>query len=139
MECAGEVLCVNRQLFLYTSHGNSLYNLSGQKQINDDNGENGKSGYPEWFGEHVGELNVVATYNHIYNAALMVEEGLGYAIGLDRTINATAHSALCFRPLTPKVESEVVIVWKKYQIFSAAAELFLSRLQETFTDSGSGN
>ena len=48
-------------------------------------------------------------------------------------------SALCFRPLTPKVESEVVIVWKKYQIFSAAAELFLSRLQETFTDSGSGN
>ncbi len=102
-------------------------------------GENGKSGYPEWFGEHVGELNVVATYNLIYNAALMVEEGLGYAIGLDRTINATAHSALCFRPLTPKVESEVVIVWKKYQIFSAAAELFLSRLQETFTDSGSGN
>lgn len=67
-----------------------------------------------------------------YNAAQMVEAGLGYAIGLDKTINTTAHSALCFRPLTPRVESELVIIWKKYQIFSSASEIFLNRLQKEF-------
>ena len=92
----------------------------------------GKSGYPEWFGKSFSQWNVVATYNLIYNAAQMVEAGLGYAIGLDKTINTTAHSGLCFRPLTPRVESELVIIWKKYQIFSSASEIFLNRLQKEF-------
>lgn len=92
----------------------------------------GKSGYPEWFGKSFSQWNVVATYNLIYNAAQMVEAGLGYAIGLDKTINTTAHSGLCFRPLTPRVESELVIIWKKYQIFSSASEIFLSRLLKEF-------
>ena len=92
----------------------------------------GKNGYPEWFGKSFSQWNVVATYNLIYNAAQMVEAGLGYAIGLDKTINTTAHSGLCFRPLTPRVESELVIIWKKYQIFSSASEIFLSRLLKEF-------
>ena len=62
----------------------------------------------------------------------MVEAGLGYAIGLDKTINPTPHSGLCFRPLTPRVESELVIIWKKYQIISSPSEIFLSRLLKEF-------
>ena len=94
----------------------------------------GKSGYPEWFGRNFSKLNVIATYNLIYNAAQMVEEGIGYAVGLDRTVYTGPRSSLCFRPLTPKVESDLVIVWKKYQSFSTAADLFLSRLQERFSE-----
>ena len=93
----------------------------------------GKSGYPEWFGRLFDKLNVVATYNLIYNAAQRVEEGIGYAIGLDRTIDTMEHSVLCFRPLSPKVESGLNIVWKKYQVFSTAAEIFLDRIQKDFS------
>ena len=88
--------------------------------------------YSEWFGEDGARLNIAATYNLIYNAALMVEEGIGYAITLDKLVNVTEHSDLCFRPLTPRVEASLNVVWKKYQVFSAAAELFLERIREKF-------
>ena len=88
--------------------------------------------YSDWFAETGERLNIVATYNLIYNAALMVEEGVGYAIALDRLVNTTSHSRLCFRPLKPGVKSGMNLVWKKYQVFSAAAELFLERAREKF-------
>lgn len=77
-------------------------------------------------------LNIVATYNLIFNASLMTEEGLGYAIGLDKIINTTGNTHLTFRPLTPKVEIGMNFVWKKYQVFSKATELFLNKILETF-------
>lgn len=88
--------------------------------------------YSDWFGEIGERLNIVATYNLIYNAALMVDEGVGYAIALDRLVNTTSHSRLCFRPLKPGVKSGMNLVWKKYQVFSSAAELFLERAREKF-------
>lgn len=93
-----------------------------------------KSEYPQWFGKHFNKLKVVATYNLIYNAALMVDGGIGYAIGLDKLINITQHSNLCFRPLSPKLESGLNIVWKKYQVFSTAAEIFLEKMQDEFSE-----
>ena len=79
-------------------------------------------------------LNIVATYNLIFNASLLTEEGLGYAIGLDKIINTTGNTNLTFRPLTPKIEIGMNFVWKKYQVFSKAAELFLNRLVENFQE-----
>ena len=84
-----------------------------------------------WFGVHNSEkLNIVTTYNLIYNAALMVEEGMGYALGLDKLVNTTNVSSLCFRPLEPPLEAPLHIVWKKYQMFSKAAEKFLAAFQD---------
>ena len=80
--------------------------------------------------------NIVATYNLIYNAALLVEEGVGYAISLDKLVNVTGRHNLCFRPFEPRLESGLNIVWKKYQVFSAAAELFLEKLREKFAETG---
>lgn len=88
--------------------------------------------YSAWFGEERDRLNVVATYNLIYNAALMVEEGVGYAVTLDRLLNVTGSGALCFRPLEPRVASGLNVVWKKNAPFSAAAGIFLERLLEEF-------
>ena len=82
-----------------------------------------------WFGEDFEKLDIVTTFNLIYNASLMVESGIGYAITLDRLVSTDEGSALCFRPLKPKLESGLNIVWKKYQVFSPAAELFLERLK----------
>ncbi len=85
-----------------------------------------------WFGENYEKLNIVGTYNLIYNAAIMTEDKIGYALGLDRLISSTIDSPLCFRPLEPKLEVGVSIVWKKNQIFSKPAKLFLDRLHEKF-------
>ncbi len=83
----------------------------------------------KWIGENINNLNVVSSYNLIYNASLMVEEGVGYALCLDKLINTTGDSSLCFRPLEPKLEVEVYIVWKKSQIFSKTSKKFLEELQ----------
>lgn len=88
------------------------------------------NGFTAWFGEDYEKLNIVTTYNLVYNAAIMVETGIGYAITLDKLTNTSESSDLCFRPLKPKVESGLVLIWKKYQVFSKAAELFLERLKE---------
>lgn len=85
-----------------------------------------------WLGKKSEELNIVTNYNLIYNAALMVEEGLGYAMTLDKLINTTGDSTLCFRPLRPKLEVGLDLVWKKYQVFSKATALFLERMQAKF-------
>ena len=84
----------------------------------------------KWVKKDFEKLNVVATYNLIYNASLMVNEGIGYAITLDGLINTTGNSNLCFKPLSPKLEVGLDVVWKKYQVFSKASEVFLERLQE---------
>ena len=78
------------------------------------------------------KLNITATYNLVYNAAIMVDAGMGYAVTLDKLVNTTGNSNLCFKPLSPKLESGLDIVWKKYQVFSPAAKLFLDRLKEKF-------
>lgn len=86
----------------------------------------------QWLGRESGELNVTATYNLLFNASLLVEEGLGYAIGYDKIINTAKGSPLCFRPLTPQLKSPMHIIWKKYQMFSKPAEKFLEVLKRMF-------
>lgn len=91
-----------------------------------------KNEFIQWFGEDFDRLDIVTTFNLMYNAAIMVEAGIGYAISIDKLVNTSKSSSLCFRPLRPKLEAGLNIVWKKYQVFSTAAELFLERLQENF-------
>ena len=81
-----------------------------------------------WLKKDIESLNIVATYNLIYNASLMVDEGAGYAFCLDKLINTTGQSNLCFRPFEPMLKSEINMIWKKYQIFSKASALFLNRM-----------
>lgn len=86
----------------------------------------------DWFGEDFDKLNIVTTFNLMYNAALMVKSGVGYAVSIDGIVNTDSESDLCFRPLMPKMTSGLDLIWKKYQAFSPAAELFLEKLRVTF-------
>ena len=72
----------------------------------------------------------MATFNLVYNAAVMVKKGVGYAITLDKLVDTSDESELCFRPLSPRLESGLDFVWKKYQVFTKPATLFLNMLQE---------
>ena len=90
---------------------------------------NQQSQFSAWLNCDMEKLNVVATYNLLFNASILVDEGLGYAVGLDKIIYAGENSSLCFRPLAPGVEAEMNIVWKKYQLLSKASEQYLKKLK----------
>ena len=85
-----------------------------------------------WMKCRLSDLDIIMTYNLLFNASLLVEEGLGYAVCLDGIINTTGDSRLCFRPLAPTIEVEMYMFWKKYQIFSKPAEKFLRMMQENY-------
>ena len=89
-----------------------------------------------WLRRDYEKLNIAATYNLVYNASLLVEEGMGYALCLDKIINASGDSALVFKPMKPRLEARLDIVWKKYQMFSKAAKIFLTRLQDILENDG---
>lgn len=81
-----------------------------------------------WMGEDSENFNVVATFNLLNNAALLAEEGMGYVLSLDKIINTSGDSPLCFRPFRPIIEAGLALVWRKGVILSPAADAFL----ETF-------
>ena len=92
-----------------------------------------------WLGKEFEKLRIVATYNLVYNASLLVAAGMGYALCLDKLVNTSKESPLCFRPLEPRMEVHLDIVWKKYQVFSGAAERFLKEVREAFHGNAGGN
>ncbi|MCC8192157.1 MAG: LysR family transcriptional regulator [Ruminococcus sp.] len=83
----------------------------------------------QWLKKSEAELNIVMKYDLIYNASQFVKEGFGYVIGLDKLINTAGSSGLCFRPLEPAWQSELYLVWEKYQVLSRAASLYLERIR----------
>ena len=83
-----------------------------------------------WFGDCYEELKIAATYNLIMNAASMVKSGIGTALCFD--IGANFYDDLCFIPLVPAMETGSVLVWKKNQMFGAAASSFIRFLKNAF-------
>lgn len=82
-----------------------------------------------WLQKPLQELNIVGSYNLLFNASLMVEAGLGCALAFEDIIN-TQRSNLCFRPLEPSVYAQPNIFWKRNQFFSQASQKFLELLQQ---------
>lgn len=81
----------------------------------------------DWLGTSFDSANIVATFNLIFNAALMVEEGVGYALSLDKL--TPEGGVLCFKPLEPRLEVNISIVWKRHQVFSKASQKFLEQIK----------
>ena len=86
--------------------------------------------FVRWFGEDFNKLNVVATFNLLFNAAMLAKSKVGYVVSLDNIVYAGEDSDVCFRPLKPKLEAGLTLVWKKYQVFSQASTLFLENLKQ---------
>lgn len=88
-----------------------------------------------WYGKEFDNLHIVADYNLLYNASLMVKERVGCALGLDKLVHtetgyAQNSSELAFIPLEPPLTAHLNIVWKKHGIFSKPAEKFLEKLRQ---------
>jgi DNA-binding transcriptional LysR family regulator len=89
----------------------------------------GNSEMFSWLKTDASKLNIVTTYDLIYNASQFVKKGFGYVIALDKLINTSGDSELCFRPLFPSLQIDLYLVWKKYQVLSKASNAFLEQLK----------
>jgi len=98
--------------------------ILGSRQMLDGNVLSG------WLGSDPHELNVIATFNLINTPAMMIERGMGYAFTFSNLINTTGNPNLCFRPLSPKLETGLHLLWKKYQVLTPANKLFLAALRK---------
>lgn len=85
---------------------------------------------PRWYGEKVDMLNLSGTVNLVYNGSVFVKEGLGYLLSFDKLADTSSDSELCFRPLSPVLETKMYVVWKKHQIFSPISQVFLKEMTE---------
>ncbi len=88
---------------------------------------------PRWCGEKMERLQLEGSFRLAYNASLFVREGLGYLLTFDKLIDTGAESGLVFRPLAPRLETKIYLVWKKYQLFTPIAARFLAAARAHFT------
>ena len=87
---------------------------------------------PRWFAEESDKLNIAATYNLAFNGAVMARAGIGYAVVLDKLIDTGESSDLTFRPLSGVSETELYVIWRKYQTFPPVAQLLMKELERRF-------
>ena len=83
----------------------------------------------KWIGSNQEKLKVTALYDLLYNALLFVESGVGYALGVGRTIN-TIGTDLVFRPLYPHLKSSSSLIWLKNVNMSSAAKIVLKQMYD---------
>ena len=87
---------------------------------------------PRWAGAKMDLLHLEGSFRLAYNASIFTKEHLGYLITFDRLVDTSPGSGLTFRPLTPRLETSLYLVWKKYQTFSPIAERFLAQIRSNF-------
>lgn len=87
-----------------------------------------------WFGFPFGKLDVVATYNLIFNAAVFVEAGLGAAVCIDGMIPQEFAERVVFRPFAPALVSDVYLAWRKNAVLSPAAAAFVATVRNMAAD-----
>ena len=88
---------------------------------------------PRWCGERMQELRLEGSFRLSYNGSMFAREGLGYLLTFERLIDTSPDSGLVFRPLSPRLENRLYLIWKKYQTPSPIAERFLKHLKSSFS------
>ena len=86
-----------------------------------------------WAGEHFAQLRLEGSFRLAYNASMFVREGLGYQLTFRNLVDVSEVSGLVFRPLEPKLEVKLYLIWNRYQAFTPIAERFLAQIRDSFT------
>ena len=83
----------------------------------------------QWFGDSFSELNVAATSNLTTALVAYAREGLGIMLCWDRIENISGHN-LAIVPLSPELEAQGVLAWRKDRPLSKAASSYLSLIKK---------
>ena len=90
--------------------------------------------FQHWFGEMYEKINIISTFNLLYNASIMVEEGLGIALTIEKIAYNSQESNVKFVPLYPTLETGTVLAWKKQQVNTITKTKFIEHLKSTLND-----
>lgn len=85
--------------------------------------------FDSWFKGSSDSLNIIATYNLINNAAMLVEAGIGYAISIDGATYMHKTDKLVFKPFYPSKVNTSVLVWKKLPLNCAICNKFIDTIK----------
>jgi DNA-binding transcriptional LysR family regulator len=85
-----------------------------------------------WAGERWEALTLEGSFRLAYNASLFVREGLGAQLTFEHLVDTSPESGLVFRPLDPRLESRLYLIWNKFGTFTPLAERFLRQAREEF-------
>ena len=91
-----------------------------------------KNDIPRWCGQRSAELRLEGSFRLAYNASMFVKEKLGYLLTFEHLIDTSADSGLAFRPLSPRLETTLYLIWNKYQTFTPIAERFQQQIRAAF-------
>ena len=86
----------------------------------------------EWAGEDFPKLHLEGSFRLAYNASMFVKEGLGYQLSFRNLVDVSEDSGLVFRPLIPRLEVKLYLIWNRYQAFTPIAERFLKQVRNSF-------
>jgi DNA-binding transcriptional LysR family regulator len=81
-----------------------------------------------WAGDDFDAFHLEGSFRLSYNGSIFAKSGLGYLLTFDKLIDVSDDSGLVFRPLTPRLETKLYLVWNKYQTFTPLAEKFLGQI-----------
>lgn len=84
----------------------------------------------QWYGNDLESLNIVATYNLIFNAVFLVEAGIGNAICLENLVDTSRTGTLRFCPLEPPSYATPMLIWKRGKTLSKASAVFLEEIKK---------
>ncbi len=104
----------------------SIDDLSGMDIICSE--QSMKADIPRWCGQKADVFNHIGSTNLFYNGTLFVKEGLGCMLTFKHLADIGADSELTFRPLFPKLENKMYLIWKKYQVFTPIADLLIKSI-----------
>ena len=93
-----------------------------------------RSDIARWCSGRISELKLEGSFRLAYNASIFVREGLGLQLTFDHLVDTSMGSGLVFRPLEPRLETQLYLVWNKNQAFTPMAERFLSQVRSYFSD-----
>ena len=87
----------------------------------------------KWAGDLFSSFNLEGSFKLSYNGAIFAKSGLGYLLTFDKLIDVSSESGLVFRPLFPKLETKLYLVWKKYQTHTPIADRFMKQISSHVT------
>ena len=95
-------------------------------------GQAWKNEIAAWAGDSFREFHLEGSFKLSYNGAIFAKAGLGYLLTFDRIVDTSEKSGLVFRPLSPRLETKLYLVWKKFQPLTPIAERFLEGIKGSF-------
>ncbi|OPF87488.1 LysR family transcriptional regulator [Vagococcus martis] len=85
-----------------------------------------------WKGIDEEDLNIVGTFNLIFNVFSLVANRVGSALTIEGAVYNRQDTEITFLPLEPEITTNCVLVWKKNHMFSPTVERFIETFQHAF-------